>query len=79
MTLLTVDNCPPCLKVKAYITSKSLVIPVVHYTRVRETWTKEQLSFVNDFHVQSFPTLITEDDGVVVGADNIVKYLKNQV
>lgn len=76
MMLLTLTNCPPCNLVKQYLRSADREIPFLLYERNRQTWTEEQLDYVNRYKVMSFPTLVTDEDGVIVGSQNIINYIR---
>lgn len=76
MMLLTLTNCPPCNLVKQYLNSQNKVVPYLLYERDRNSWTEEQLDYVTRYKVMSFPTLVTEEDGVIVGSQNIINYIR---
>jgi hypothetical protein len=61
--------------VKQYLNAQQKVIPSLLYERGRDSWTEEQLDYVNRYKVMSFPTLVTEEDGVIVGSQNIINYI----
>jgi len=76
MMLLTLTNCPPCNLVKQYLRQADKEVPFLLYERDRQTWTEEQLDYVTRYKVQSFPTLVTDEDGVIVGSQHIINYLR---
>lgn len=76
MRLLTLTNCPPCNLVKQYLNSQNKKIPSLLYERDRTSWTEEQLDLITRYKVQSFPTLVTDEDGIIVGSQNIINFLR---
>ena len=70
--LLTSDTCAPCKIVKQRIAENGWTVEVLDLN------TPEGVAQARKHSVRNVPSLITDDSTLVVGAENILKYLEGK-
>ena len=65
ITLLTLENCPPCKLVKQFIEENQIEVPLSYYHRDMFKNTNEQVKLLSTLKTKTFPQLIVDGEHYV--------------